>query len=64
MREREGGGEKERPPADGTGEEEKKMAHGFNSLPTSVYLEKQPLCHWVFLTACTGARVRPAMTAS
>lgn len=36
---------------------------GFNSLPTSVYLEKKPLCHSVILTTYTRASVSPTMTA-
>lgn len=40
-----------------------KKNEGFNSLPTSVYLEKKPLCHSVILTAYTRANVSPTMTA-
>lgn len=40
-----------------------KKNEGFNSLPTSVYLEKKPLCHSVILTTYTRANVSPTMTA-
>ena len=53
-----GGGE-----AGGDGEEEEKKNEAFNSLTTSVYLEKKPLCHSVILTTYTGANVSPTMTA-
>lgn len=50
----------------GGGEEKKRKREkneGFNSLPTSVYLEKKPLCHSVILTAYARANVSPTMTA-
>lgn len=43
--------------------ESEKKNEDFNSLPTSVYLEKKPLCHWVILTTCARASVSPTMTA-
>lgn len=47
----------------GADEEEEEKNEGFNSLPTSVYLEKKPLCHSVILTTYTRANVSPTMTA-
>lgn len=43
--------------------EEEGKNEGFNSLPTSVYLEKKPLCHSVILTTHAWANVSPTMTA-
>lgn len=48
---------------EGGGEEEGGKNEGFNSLPTSVYLEKKPLCHSVILTTSTRTSVSPTMTA-
>lgn len=58
----------ERPLTDGMEEGRKRRRgreknEGFNSLPTSVYLEKKPLCHSVILTTYTRANVSPTMTA-
>lgn len=55
-----------RPLKDGMEEGKKRgreKNEGFNSLPTSVYLEKKPLCHSVILTTYTRANVSPTMTA-